>query len=88
MKVEVPFAADKETHGLYKTNLDTNGRYLVILEKYNVVDEHVQLFQVSYVYEFDELFRKPLAVSTFFLAGFIISMVYSRMEFKIGVKST
>ncbi|KAG9290784.1 hypothetical protein G9A89_011747 [Geosiphon pyriformis] len=86
VKVETPFTIDRESHGIHKTYLDTSGRYLVVLEKNNVVDEHVELFQISYRYDNYEFLRKPLAVSTVFFAGFLFSIIYSRMEFKIGVK--
>ncbi|CAG8595776.1 1297_t:CDS:2 [Ambispora gerdemannii] len=69
VKVDIPFSLDKLTHGVFKTNLDTTGRYLVVLEKTNVVDEHFENFQISYTYDNLELLRKPFVVSGFFFAG-------------------
>ncbi|RHZ81062.1 hypothetical protein Glove_124g21 [Diversispora epigaea] len=84
VKVELPFPVNKETHTVFKTYFDSKGRYLVVLDKYNVVQEHSSPFLVSYEYSTLELLRKPLVASTFFFCGFLLSMVYSRMEFRIG----
>ncbi|CAG8561829.1 9463_t:CDS:2 [Paraglomus brasilianum] len=88
VQVHLPFKVRKQSHGIHKTYLDTIGRYLVTIEAYNFVDEHVQDFQVSYAYDSDELFRKPLSASTFFLGLFLLSAIYSRMEFNIKYKKT
>jgi len=88
VQVHLPFKVRKQSHGTHKTYLDTVGHYLVTIEAYNFVDEHVQDFQVSYAYDSDELFRKPLSASTFFLGLFLLSAIYSRMEFNIKYKKT
>ncbi|RIB10885.1 Ribophorin I [Gigaspora rosea] len=87
VKVETPFPINKETHGVHKTYFDSKGRYLVVLDKFNVVDDHSKHFQVSYEYNSLELLRKPLVATTFFLCGFLLNMIFSRMEFTIGKKS-
>ncbi|PKY53301.1 Ribophorin I [Rhizophagus irregularis] len=84
IKVETPFPVDKESHGVHKTYLDTIGRYLIVLDKFNVLNDHSKNFQISYTYNSFELLRKPLAVSVCLLGAFLLSMVYSRMEFGIG----
>ncbi|CAG8497077.1 11419_t:CDS:2 [Funneliformis caledonium] len=84
VKVETPFVIDKETHGVHKTYLDTIGRYLIVLEKSNVVNDHSKNIQISYTYSSLELLRKPLSVSLFLLGPFLLSMIYSRIEFSIG----
>ncbi|CAG8533365.1 13020_t:CDS:2 [Ambispora leptoticha] len=53
VKVDIPFSLDTLTHGVFKTNLDTTGRYLVVLEKNNVVDEHFEKLQISYTAPWD-----------------------------------
>ncbi|CAG8519705.1 9344_t:CDS:2 [Acaulospora colombiana] len=87
VKVETPFPVNKETHTVFKTYFDSKGRYLVVLDKYNVVAEHAVPLQVSYEYGSLELLRKPLVASTFFFCGFLLSIIYSRMEFSIKKKS-
>ncbi|GBC04040.1 hypothetical protein RclHR1_05490003 [Rhizophagus clarus] len=84
VKVETPFPVDKESHAVHKTYLDTIGRYLIVLDKFNVLNDHAKNIQVSYTYSSFELLRKPLAVSTCILGAFLLSMIYSRMEFGIG----
>lgn len=47
VKVHAPFSLDLEEHGTHFTNFDSTGRYLVVLEKFNVVREHEQPIQVK-----------------------------------------
>ncbi|KAL1923972.1 uncharacterized protein VTP21DRAFT_7007 [Calcarisporiella thermophila] len=84
IRVHLPFAVDKQLHTTRFTTLDTMGRTMVYLEKRNVVDEHARELQISYEYPTHLLLRKPLVASAAFAALFAISMLYSRMEFKIG----
>jgi oligosaccharyltransferase complex subunit alpha (ribophorin I) len=84
VKVETPFTVDKESHTVHKTYLDTIGRYLIVLDKFNVLNDHSKNIQISYTYSSIELLRKPLVVSSCLLGAFLLSMVYSRMEFGIG----
>jgi oligosaccharyltransferase complex subunit alpha (ribophorin I) len=84
IKVETPFSIDKETHDVHKTYLDTIGRRLIVLDKLNVLNDHSKNIQISYTHDSFNLLRKPLVASTFFLGAFLLSMVYSRMEFGIG----
>ncbi|CAG8569854.1 12680_t:CDS:2, partial [Dentiscutata heterogama] len=87
VKVETPFPINRETHRVHRTYFDSKGRYLVVLDKFNAVDEHSKNFQVSYEYNSLELLRKPLVATTFILCGFLLNMVFSRMEFTIGKSS-
>lgn len=86
VKVFLPFTVDAETHTKHFTYLDTTGRYAVVLQKHNIVDEHVQNFQIEYEYPSFELYRKPLSASAAFLSLFVISAIVSKLEFKIGGK--
>lgn len=49
VKVHAPFKLDREEHATHFTNFDSTGRYLLILEKHNVVKEHEQPIQVTYL---------------------------------------
>ena len=46
VQVHTPFNMDSIQHKTHYTNFDSTGRYLVILEKHNVVREHEQPIQV------------------------------------------
>ncbi|KAI9278959.1 Ribophorin I [Phascolomyces articulosus] len=46
VQVHTPFKMDSIQHETHYTNFDSTGRYLVILEKHNVVREHEQPIQV------------------------------------------
>ena len=82
--METPFPIDRESHAIHKTYLDTIGRPLIVLDKFNVINDHSKDIQISYAYNSFELMRKPLTVSKYLLGAFLLSMVYSRIEFGIG----
>ena len=46
-----PFDIDSESRDIHYTYLDTTGRPVLILNKYNVVRMHNQYFQVSHEWE-------------------------------------
>ena len=77
---------DKEAHSIHKTYLDTKGRHMITIEKNNLINEHHKLFQVSYKHGALDFLEKPLATSTFFLSGFLFSIICSRMVFSLGKK--
>lgn len=45
--MHAPFSLDLEEHDKHFTNFDSTGRYLVVLQKFNVVREHEQPIQVK-----------------------------------------
>lgn len=45
--MHAPFSLDLEEHDKHFTNFDSTGRYLVVLQKSNVVREHEQPIQVK-----------------------------------------
>jgi len=84
VEVHTAFPLDSEAHTITKTYLDTTGRYTVILEKADLVEEHLHNIMITYDYPAWALLQKPLAASGAFFIVFLLSMVISRMEFQIG----
>ncbi|CDH51153.1 ribophorin i [Lichtheimia corymbifera JMRC:FSU:9682] len=84
VKVHAPFSLDLEEHGTHFTNFDSTGRYLVVLEKFNVVREHEQPIQITYEYPPIRLLQKPLVVSAAIFALFLLSIIVSKISFTIG----
>ncbi|KAI7855229.1 Ribophorin I [Circinella umbellata] len=87
VQVHTPFSMDSIQHETYYTNFDSTGRYLVILEKHNVVREHEQPIQITYQYPTIRLFQKPLLASAAIFVIFLMSTVFSKMSFTIGPKA-
>lgn len=48
VQVEMPFGYDNLEHAVHYTNFDSTGRYVVVIQKHNVVREHQQPIQVRY----------------------------------------
>lgn len=48
VQVAIPFGYDSLEHTVHYTNFDSTGRYVVVIQKNNVVREHQQPIQVLY----------------------------------------
>ncbi|KAI8070922.1 Ribophorin I [Gongronella butleri] len=84
VQVFAPFALDREEHGKHFSNFDTTGRYLLTLEKDNVVFEHEKPIQIVYTYPQYRMLQKPFAVFTGAMLVFLLSMAVSKIKFSIG----
>ncbi|KAI8143937.1 Ribophorin I [Fennellomyces sp. T-0311] len=69
---------------VHYTNFDSTGRYLVILEKHNVVRDHELPIQITYEYSSLRLLQKPLVASAAVFALFLMSTIFSKISFSIG----
>ncbi|CAG0884921.1 unnamed protein product [Cyprideis torosa] len=67
----------------YKTFLNTVGRPVINVRKYNLVEDHIADFEIVYKYPSWRLLLQPvLLVSAFFLLFFTI-IIYVRIDFSI-----
>ncbi|KAI9139239.1 Ribophorin I-domain-containing protein [Paraphysoderma sedebokerense] len=83
VQVRAPFEVDSVSHGRYYYYLDTTGRPSVTIRKVNVIDDHNKDIQIFYQYSSIKAFQKPVAVITFFLITFLLSMAYVRFDLTI-----
>ncbi|KAF7724821.1 dolichyl-diphosphooligosaccharide--protein glycosyltransferase subunit 1 [Apophysomyces ossiformis] len=86
IEIDAPFEFDSIKHGKHFTNFDSTGRYLLVLEKSNVIHEHEQFVQIMYEYPTIRLLQKPLVASAALLSLFLLSIIISKMTFSIGTK--
>jgi oligosaccharyltransferase complex subunit alpha (ribophorin I) len=83
ISLHLPFSFDKQGRDIVKTYLDTTGRPVVVLEKFNVVNEHRQAFQISYHFPSGTLWREPLLLIAGYMALFLVFIAYNRFELPI-----
>ncbi|KAF9382613.1 dolichyl-diphosphooligosaccharide--protein glycosyltransferase subunit 1 [Mortierella sp. AD011] len=84
VNVYVPFEVDSIEHSNTKTYMDSAGRYTVTIEATNLIEEHAQDMLIEYEFEFLSYFIKPIAATTMLMIIFASTMVFSRLDFRIG----
>uniref|UniRef100_A0A915N166 Dolichyl-diphosphooligosaccharide--protein glycosyltransferase subunit 1 n=1 Tax=Meloidogyne javanica TaxID=6303 RepID=A0A915N166_MELJA len=83
IKLVTPYSVKRLPDETYKTYLDTFGRTVVVIEKENLINNHIQTFTLYYEFERIYLIREPLMVICAFLLLFLISIILFRLDFSI-----
>ncbi|XP_045447098.1 dolichyl-diphosphooligosaccharide--protein glycosyltransferase subunit 1 [Melitaea cinxia] len=83
IKVNFPFAVTRLPDSLHYTYLDTKGRPVISFTKKNVVENHIQDFQIRYTFPRLLMFQEPLLVVGFLYALFLCVIIYVRLDFSI-----
>uniref|UniRef100_A0A7I4YJB4 Dolichyl-diphosphooligosaccharide--protein glycosyltransferase subunit 1 n=1 Tax=Haemonchus contortus TaxID=6289 RepID=A0A7I4YJB4_HAECO len=83
IKLTTPYTMDRRPDETRATYLDTTGRIVVVLQKENLVPEHIQSFTLFYEFDYTQMIREPLLASAFFLALFTAVIIYMRFDFTI-----
>ncbi|XP_022300002.2 dolichyl-diphosphooligosaccharide--protein glycosyltransferase subunit 1-like [Crassostrea virginica] len=83
MRFEAPYNVQQGENQLHFTYLDTTGRPVVVIHKSNLVEQHIQDFQLHYTFQKMLLLQEPLLVVGAFYLLFLAVIVYVRMDFSI-----
>jgi oligosaccharyltransferase complex subunit alpha (ribophorin I) len=82
-KLVTPYDVKRSPDQLHYTYLDTTGRPVVIAHKSNLVDAHIQDFELHYTFSKTSMVVEPLlCVSAFYLL-FLVVIIYVRLDFSI-----
>ncbi|KAF9353450.1 dolichyl-diphosphooligosaccharide--protein glycosyltransferase subunit 1 [Mortierella sp. AD094] len=84
VNVNMPFEVDSIEHSNTKTYMDSAGRYTITINTRNLIEEHAQDMLIEYEFESLSYFTKPVAAAVMLMIIFASSMVYSRLDFRIG----
>lgn len=82
-KLVTPFDVRRSPDEVVKTYLDTSGRAVIVAHKNNLVDSHIQDFEIHYTFSKLRLLHEPLLVVAAFYLLFLTVIVYVRMDFSI-----
>ena len=83
VKLRLPFSITREKDQIMKSYLDTFGRTVIVLRKSNLVENHIQDFEVHYSYNRLLMLQEPLLiVGALFLLCFTI-VIYARLDFNL-----
>jgi len=78
-----PYPLERKPTELHYTYLDTMGRPVVVASKQNVVEQHIQDFELHYTFEMMLLLQEPLLVMVAFYVLFLLVIVFVRLDFSI-----
>jgi oligosaccharyltransferase complex subunit alpha (ribophorin I) len=84
VKLEMPYEVEHIEHSTTKTYMDSAGRYTISIWAKNLIEEHAQDLYIEYEFASSSYLTKPLAAATMLMVLFGSSMVFSRLDFKIG----
>lgn len=73
IRLRLPFSINREKDEIRKTYLDTVGRTVVVLRKRNLIENHIQDFEVHYTFNRIYMLQEPLLI---ILALFIICFTF------------
>ncbi|CAD5114442.1 DgyrCDS3573 [Dimorphilus gyrociliatus] len=83
IKLKTPYPVKREGDERIYTYLDTVGRPVVVLSKENLVENHIQDFEVYYTYRRFFMLQEPLLVVGFLYLLFLSVIIYMRLDFSI-----
>ncbi|KAF9433630.1 dolichyl-diphosphooligosaccharide--protein glycosyltransferase subunit 1 [Entomortierella beljakovae] len=82
--VQIPYEVDSIEHSTTKTYMDSAGRYTITINARNLIEEHSKDMFIEYEYDQVSYITKPAAAASLLLAIFATSMIFSRLDFRIG----
>ncbi|KAG0021967.1 proteasome regulatory particle base subunit [Podila clonocystis] len=83
VKAHLPFSVDSVEYSISKTYMDSAGRSTVTIKARNLVEDHVKELLVEYEYPESAYLIKPLAAASMLMGVFLVSMIFSRLNFRI-----
>lgn len=81
-----PYEVKRGETYLHYTYLDTIGRPVIVFTKKNVVENHIQDFQLKYTYNRLMILQKPFVLIGAFLLLFTLIIILVRIDFTIDSK--
>lgn len=83
IKLKTPFGIKRGKDETHYTYLDTMGRPVVVMHKQNLVEQHIQDFELHYTFQKLLLLQEPLLVVGAFYLLFALVIIYVRLDFSI-----
>lgn len=84
IELTTPYVVKRLADGLHHTYLDTRGRIVIILTKENLIENHIQDFQLKYQFSNILMLQEPLLVVVALYSLFLMVIVYVRLDFSIA----
>ncbi|XP_064606302.1 dolichyl-diphosphooligosaccharide--protein glycosyltransferase subunit 1-like [Liolophura sinensis] len=78
-----PYELSQQDYELHHTYLDTVGRTVIVATKSNLVEAHIQDFELHYTFQKMFLLQEPFLVVGAFYLLFLLVIIYVRLDFSI-----
>ncbi|XP_002740264.1 dolichyl-diphosphooligosaccharide--protein glycosyltransferase subunit 1 [Saccoglossus kowalevskii] len=79
-----PYSVRQDSIQRHYTYLDTMGRPVLVAHKSNLVEPHIQDFELHYTFQKILLLQEPLLVVGAFYLLFLVVIIYVRLDFTIS----
>lgn len=83
MDLRTPYDVVKGENMLHYTYLDTMGRPVIVAYKSNLVEQHIEDFELHYKFQKIMLLQEPVLVVLAFYLLFVLVIIYVRLDFSI-----
>jgi len=84
LELKTPFPMSRLPDSRHFTYLDTRGRPVITVSQKNLVENHIQDFELDYFFPRILMLQEPLLVVTAFFLLFILVIIYVRLDFSIS----
>ncbi|XP_035773213.1 dolichyl-diphosphooligosaccharide--protein glycosyltransferase subunit 1-like [Anopheles albimanus] len=83
IKLITPYSVTRHPDSLHYTYLDTFGRPVIMFSKQNLVENHINDFNLKYNFSWMMMLQEPLLVVAFLYILFVFVIFWMRMDFSI-----
>lgn len=83
VELNLPYSAERLSDTLHFTYLDTIGRPVITIQKTNLVEDHIESFELRYVFPKMFMLLEPLLIIAFLFILFVTVMIYVRLDFSL-----
>lgn len=84
IKLVTPYTLKRHPDQLHKSYLDIAGRPVIVLEKENLVNQHIQPLTIYYEFDRVNLLREPIIAILAFFIFFLAVVIFFRLDFTIS----
>lgn len=84
IKLITPYPVERQPDTLHYTYLDITGRPVITLKKKNLVENHINDFNVKYNFSKIMMLQEPLLVVCFLFVLFLLVIIWMRLDFSIS----
>ncbi|KAF2905395.1 hypothetical protein ILUMI_00784 [Ignelater luminosus] len=84
VKLNTPYQVERLSDSLTYKYLDTKGRPIIRLKKTNLVEQHIQDFEITYDWQPILLLHEPILLSIALYLLFLVVIVYVRLDFSLS----
>lgn len=83
IKLIAPYTVERQPDTLHYTYLDITGRPVITFRKTNLVENHINDFNVKYQFSRIMMLQEPLLVVVFLYLFFLFVIIWMRLDFSI-----